>query len=65
MKRKKEQFKTNRALRFYFEVLGLDRLHYGLWDEADPLTLDGVRIAQKRYEDFLIEEIKKKSPVPA
>jgi len=53
----KENFKTNRALRFYFEVLGLERLHYGLWEESDALTLDGVKLAQERYENFLITEI--------
>ncbi|MCJ8345025.1 methyltransferase domain-containing protein, partial [bacterium] len=48
--------KNDRALRFYHEVLGLDRLHYGLWDD-DKMTLEGVRIAQERYESFLIDSI--------
>ncbi|PCJ21272.1 MAG: hypothetical protein COB02_01430 [Candidatus Cloacimonadota bacterium] len=50
--------KNDRALRFYNEVLGLDRLHYGMWDN-DPMSLDGVRAAQSRYEDFLINSIPK------
>ncbi|HSV77158.1 MAG TPA: methyltransferase domain-containing protein [Bacteroidales bacterium] len=65
MGKKKPEFKTNRALRFYFEVLGLDRLHYGLWEDADPRTLEGVKVAQKRYEDFLFEKIKNLAENPA
>lgn len=42
------------GLRFYLEVLGLEHLHYGFWDEADALTLDGLRTAQKRYLDRLL-----------
>jgi len=65
MGKKKPEFKTNRALRFYFEVLGLDRLHYGLWEDTDPRTLEGAKIAQKRYEDFLFEKIKNLAGDPA
>ena len=39
------------GLRFYFEVLGLSHLHYGLWSDADPMTLEGLRRAQERYLD--------------
>jgi len=53
---KKEKFRKDRALRFYSEVLGLERLHYGLWEETDERNIDGVKIAQKRYEDFLVEQ---------
>ncbi|NJL27487.1 MAG: class I SAM-dependent methyltransferase [Thermoanaerobaculia bacterium] len=49
--------KVDRALRFYEEVLGLGYLHYGLWEEGDPFTLDGVRIAQERYADLLVSFI--------
>ncbi|MCP4204114.1 MAG: methyltransferase domain-containing protein [bacterium] len=42
------------GLRFYLEVLGLEHLHYGLWDEADSLSLEGMRAAQKRYLDRLL-----------
>lgn len=62
MAAKKKKFRNDRALRFYYEVLGLERLHYGLWDESDPLTLEGAKIAQKRYEDFLVQEIETISP---
>ena len=47
---------TRGALRFYIDVLGLEHLHYGLWD-GDPLTLDGLMAAQERYTDHLIELI--------
>ncbi len=64
MAKKKEQFKNDRALRFYYEVLGLERLHYGLWTDEDERSLEGVKTAQKRYEDFLVEKIKKLAPSP-
>lgn len=48
--------KNDRALRFYHEVLELDRLHYGMWDN-DPMNLDGVRAAQERYENYIIDNI--------
>jgi SAM-dependent methyltransferase len=50
--------KTNdRALRFYNQVLGLERLHYGLWHLQDELTLDNLKAAQQRYEDLLTGSI--------
>ena len=48
---------NDRALRIYNEVLGLDRLHYGMWLPEDELTYDNLKKAQVRYEDFLIENI--------
>jgi cyclopropane fatty-acyl-phospholipid synthase-like methyltransferase len=47
---------TQGALRFYMDVLGLEHLHYGLWD-GGPLTFDGLKAAQERYTDHLIELI--------
>ncbi|MCZ6673131.1 MAG: methyltransferase domain-containing protein [Verrucomicrobia bacterium] len=47
----------DRSLRFYNEVLGLDHLHYGMWEEDEELTLANLKIAQLRYEDFLIEKL--------
>ncbi len=64
MAHKQPKFKNDRALRFYNEVLGLDRLHYGLWEDSDERTLEGVKIAQKRYEDFLLSEITALSTQP-
>jgi len=52
-----EKFRKNRALRFYNEVLGLDRLHYGLWNNSDTRNIDGLIQAQLRYEEFLSDEI--------
>ncbi len=48
---------NDRALRIYNEVLGLDRLHYGIWLPEDDLTYDNLKKAQVRYEDFLVENI--------
>ncbi len=49
--------KNDRALRFYRDVLGLERLHYGMWEPGEPLTIEYLKGAQKRYEDFLISNI--------
>lgn len=50
---KNKQVKGKSALRFYHEVLHLDELHFGLWDN-EPLTLDGLRSAQRRYDERLL-----------
>jgi len=42
------------GLRFYREILKLDNLHFGLWEEEDPLTLEGARAAQRRYTERLV-----------
>lgn len=49
--------KNDRALRFYRDVLGLERLHYGMWLPEDELTMEALKAAQKRYEDFLIDSV--------
>ena len=49
--------RNDRGLRFYHEVLGLERLNYGLWRPGDEVTLENLKAAQKRYEDFLIDHI--------
>jgi len=48
---------NDRALRFYNEVLGLDRLHYGIWLSDDELSFEKLRKAQERYENYLIDNI--------
>lgn len=48
---------NDRALRFYHEVLGLERLHYGLWLPEDELSYENLKQAQKRYETYLIRHI--------
>ncbi len=44
----RRQVKVDKGLRFYHEILGLDHLQYGLWDD-EPRNLDGLRSAQERY----------------
>lgn len=46
--------RDNRALRFYSEVLGLERLNYGLWASDEELTFDNLKKAQQRYEDHIV-----------
>ena len=48
---------NDRTLRFYNEVLGLDHLHYGIWEVDDDLTLANMKEAQQRYEDLLISKL--------
>ena len=48
---------NDRALRFYHDVLGLERLHYGLWQAEEELSLANLKEAQKRYEDMLVASI--------
>jgi MPBQ/MSBQ methyltransferase len=54
---------NDRALRFYNEVLGLEHLHYGLWEEGEALTLENLRIAQARFEDLIVETILGERPL--
>ena len=56
MARREGQVKGKTALRFYHEVLHLDELHAGIW-AGEPLTLDGLRSAQRRYNERLIAQI--------
>jgi MPBQ/MSBQ methyltransferase len=49
--------KRNRVLRFYNQVLGFDRLHYGLWEHDDEFSIEGVKKAQERYEQYLLNLI--------
>ncbi len=49
--------KNDRALRFYNEVLDMERLHYGIWLPEDELTVDKFKTAQQRYEDLLVDSI--------
>ena len=47
----------DRSLRFYNEVLGLDHLHYGIWNGDEELTLANLKEAQLRYENYLISKL--------
>jgi SAM-dependent methyltransferase len=46
--------KVDYGLRLYHEVFKLEALHFGLWQEGDPLTLEALRAAQRRYTERLI-----------
>ena len=48
---------NDRALRIYNEVLGLERLHYGIWLPEDELSIEKLKEAQERYENYLIDNI--------
>lgn len=52
-----EKAGNDTALRFYRDVLGLERLHYGIWNDDDELTFDALKKAQSRYEDYLLDNI--------
>jgi MPBQ/MSBQ methyltransferase len=59
--------KTNsRALKFYSDVLGLEHLHYGIWEPQDELTLANLKSAQERYQQAIIDllpETDSKNPI--
>jgi SAM-dependent methyltransferase len=46
--------KTSLALQFLHRVLGLEHLHYGLWEASDPRTREGLERAQERYARRLV-----------
>lgn len=50
---KRRRVQVNLPLRFCHEVLGLDHLHFGLWD-GEPPSIEGLRQAQKRYTEELL-----------
>lgn len=45
--------RVNTTLRLYSAVVGLDELHFGLWN-GEPFTLEGLRAAQERYSEELL-----------
>ena len=49
----RRRVKVATSLRFLHEVLGLERLHYGLWAD-EPSTLDGLKAAQDSYSELLL-----------
>lgn len=54
MGRKRQAVKVSTSLRLMREVLELDHLHYGLWQD-EPLDLEGLKRAQDRYADKLCD----------
>ena len=47
------------VLQFTTEVLGLESLHWGYWDDNDTLNLENLKIAQKKYTTQLASYIPK------
>ena len=47
----------NLELFFCTEVLKLNSLHYGFWEQEEKLNLDSIRKAQARYTQTLLEMI--------
>lgn len=46
------------------QILGVDDLHYGLWDDDLELKLSNLGIAQQRYTDNLIAALPSPQPGP-
>jgi len=44
-------------LRFCHDIVRLDSLHFGLWDNGCARTIDGLKVAQQNYSRFLMERI--------
>lgn len=47
--------RNSHALKFYSDVLGLEHLHYGIWEPQDELTLANLKAAQNRYQQAVID----------
>ena len=47
--------RNSHALKFYSDVLGLEHLHYGIWQEDDELTLANLKVAQDRCQQAIID----------
>lgn len=59
-RRRNRRIKTSTPLRFLHEVLGLEHLHYGLW-EGEEVNFAGLVRAQQRYADHLISWMPKEA----
>ena len=46
------------------QLLHLDELHYGLWDEGLAPTLANLPLAQRRYTELLLAALRKLAPPP-
>ena len=46
------------------QLLRLEELHYGLWDEGLAPTLANLPLAQRRYTEFLLAALRELAPPP-
>lgn len=53
----KEKRPGDFILRFCRDVIGLESLHFGLWEAGAAQTIDGLKYAQANYSRFLMEHI--------
>jgi len=55
MSNAQDEPRVDYGLRLYHEVFKLEALHFGLWEPGEPLTLEALRGAQRRYTDRLLD----------
>jgi SAM-dependent methyltransferase len=53
----KEQRPADFILRFCTDIVGLQSLHFGLWDSSFPRTIEGLKKAQEAYSLLLLDRI--------
>jgi SAM-dependent methyltransferase len=53
----KENRPADFILRFCRDIVGLDSLHFGLWQNGCAHTIEGLKDAQQNYSRFLMERI--------
>lgn len=46
------------------QLLGMEDLHYGLWDDDIELTIANIPVAQQRYTDFILSTLPKVGSAP-
>jgi SAM-dependent methyltransferase len=54
---KRERRAADFILRFCTDIVHLESLHFGLWEDDYPRTIDGLRLAQKNYTRELLSRI--------
>jgi len=59
MKQHSKTYYNDILLKLAQKLFGLEYLHYGFFQESDPITLEGLRVAQQRYTDKIISFIPK------
>jgi SAM-dependent methyltransferase len=53
----KEQRPADFILRFCTDIIGLQSLHFGLWSDEFPRTIEGLKQAQEAYSLLLLDRI--------